>query len=416
MNKNILFSKFSNALQWNSFLYVTYKIFYVALSFALYKTLSPELFSAWATINSIVFLILLWLDCGFRKSIPRYCPEFAQHQQTHKQFIALVLTLQSIVLLIGLPIIWYVFSHFVTQKTFISYALTLFAIGGVSELFKTIYHAHFWQKQFNLLQAVCMLTEMICNFWYLAHPHSSTQIVTFLLTTKIASNGGVLIGSIALLPNLLETITYSKKIAPSLRSLTKAFLEHSFMMWSATCIKSLSERNFLFPFLTNAFGAIPANLFKVVHDGALFFQRIAIRILGSSDTALLSYALVLNNTQTVYEKAFIRLFKTVIALIIPLTFLTIGVFFVKTQVLTQEMLVLFFIVALGYMFEVLLSPYERVLEVKRRYRLLWLSYAPYILGLGCLIAWPQAVSLLQWVVMVQALRLLSATLMAFFNY
>lgn len=386
------------------------------LSFSLYETLSPELFSAWATINSIVFLVLLWLDCGFRKSIPRYCPEFAQHKQTHKQFIALVLTVQSLVLAIGLPIMWFVFPCFITQKMFILYALALFLISGVSELFKTIYHAHFWQKQFNVLQAMCMITEMICNFWYLAYPHPDTQIVTFLLTTKIASSIGVIIGSIALLPSLLQITTYSEKKAPSFKNLTKAFLEHSFAMWAANCIKSLSERNFLFPFLTNAFGAMPANLFKVVHDGALFFQRIAIRILGSSDTALLSYALVLNDSQTVYQKAFIRLFKTVIALILPLTLLTISVFFIKTQAFTQEMLLLFFVVALGYMFEVVLSPYERVLEVKRRYRLLWLSYAPYILGLSCLIALPQAVTLVQWIIIVHALRLLSAILMALVNY
>lgn len=412
MNKNILFSKFSNALQWNSFLYVIYKVFSITLSFALYQKLSPGLFSAWATINSVIFLILLWLDCGFRKSIPRYCPEFSQEKHAHKSFIALVLTLQSIVLTLGLPIVWYVLPLFVAHKSFIFYALALFAIGGISELFRTIYHAHFWQKQFNLLQAVCMLTEMICNFWYLTHAHTDTQIVTFLLTTKIAASAGVIIGSIALLPSLLKVTTYSEKKEIKIKTLTKAFLEHSFMMWAATCIKSLSERNFLFPFLTSAFGALPANLFKVVHDSALFFQRIAIKVLGSADTALLSYALVLNSTQTVYQKALIQLFKTVIALIVPLTFLTVGAFFIKTNMLTQEMLILFFVVALGYMFEVLLSPYERVLEVKRRYRLLWLSYAPYLLGLCMLLAWPQAVSLVQWVVIVHALRLLSAILMA----
>lgn len=416
MNKNILFSKFSNALQWNSFLYVIYKIFSVTLSLSLFYKLPPSMFSVWATTNSVIFLILLWLDCGFRKSIPRYCPEFAQQEKTHKQFIALALTLQSIVLMLGLPLVWYVLPQFVTHKGFIFYALILFAIGGISELFRTIYHAHFWQKQFNLLQAVCMLTEMICNFWFLAYEHTETHIVTFLLTTKIASGTGVIIGSIALLPNLLKIKTYSEKKEINTKKLIKNFLEHSFMMWAATCIKSLSERNFLFPFLTSAFGALPANLFKVVHDSALFFQRIAIRILGSADTALLSYALVLNDTQTVYKKALIRLFKTVIALIVPLTFLTIGAFFVKTHMVTQEMLVLFFVVSIGYMLEVLLSPYERVLEVKRRYRLLWVSYAPYLLGLGVLIALPQAVSLVQWVVIVHALRLLSAILMALLQY
>lgn len=412
MNKNILFSKFSNALQWNSFLYVIYKVFSVSLSFILYRKLSPGMFSAWALVNSIIFLILLWLDCGFRKSIPRYCPEFAQDKQAHKTFLSLVVSIQSFVLFLALPFLWYFLPFFIAHN-FIFYALTIFVISGISELFRAIYHAHFWQKQFNLLQAVCILTEMICNFWYLSYTQTEIHIVTFLFTTKIASSVGVIIGSIALLPSLLKTTFYNSNKKIHTQKLIKAFLEHSFMMWAANCIKSLSERNFLFPFLTNAFGAPATNLFKVVHDGALFFQRIAIKILGSADTALLSYALVLNETQTVYKKALIQLFRTVIALIVPLAFLTIGAFLFKDHAPNQEVVVLFFVVAIGYMLEVLLSPYERVLEVKRRYRLLWLSYAPYLCGLVMLLAWPQAVSLVQWIVIVHALRLLSALLMAF---
>ena len=412
MNKNTLFLKFTSAIQWNSFFYVIYKIFYVTLSFTLYKVLSTSMFSTWATIQSIVFLLALWLDCGFKKSIPRYCPEFSKNKIIHKNFIYTVLIIQSLVLAAALPLLWYLLQYFIIHKIFIIYAITLFAIHGMSELFKTIYHAHFWQKQFNLLQTVCMLTEMVCNFWYLMHASSDTQIVTFLLTTKIASSVGVIIGSIFLLPSLLQQTTYSIKKISNIKQLKKEFFEHSFMMWSATCIKSLSERNFLFPFLTHTFGSLPANLFKVVHDGALFFQRTAIRVLGSADTALLSHALTLNNTQTLYKSAFKQLVRTVIVITLPLTVLSAGAFFLKTNAPTQEMLVLFFVVAFGYMFEVLLSPYERALEVKRRYRLLWVSYAPYLFGLVFLFTWPLSFSLVQWIILVHLLRLLSALLMA----
>ncbi|MFT6765349.1 MAG: hypothetical protein ACJAZS_000225 [Alteromonas naphthalenivorans] len=419
MNTKILLAKFSSALQWNSFFYVIYKVFSVALSFTLYGTLSTSMFSAWALLQSIVFLILLWLDCGFRKSIPRYCPEFAQHKHTHKTFIALVLSIQSIVLLLALPILWFVLPTFIAHKNFIPYALVMFAIGGISELFKSIYHAHFWQKQFNLLQTVCTLTEMICNFWYIfyvAPSVTNTQLVMFLFTTKIAASFGIIAGSLALLPQLFKSTKYLEKTTGTKTSaLVKPFLEHSIMMWATTSIKSLSERNFLFPFLTNAFGPALANLFKVVHDGALFFQRIAIRILGSADTALLSYALVLNNTQTTYQQALIRLFRTIIAMIVPLACLSIGAFFFKSYALiNNNMLLLFFVVAFGYMFEVLLSPYERVLEVKRRYRLLWVSYAPYVVGLTLLLVWPLSVSLVQWVFLVHTLRLIGSLLMAYF--
>lgn len=418
MNTKTLFSKFSSAIQWNSFFYVIYKVFSVALSFTLYRVLSTSMFSAWATVQSVIFLILLWLDCGFRKSIPRYCPEFSQNNSTHKSFIFLVLSIQSLVLILALPLLWLLLPRFIIHKTFIIYALIMFLIGGISELFRTIYHAHFWQKQFNLLQTVCMLTEMTCNFlyiWYVAPTSSGIQLVTFLLITKIASSFGIIIGSIALLPSLIKQTVYPKEKRIQKETLTRDFLEHSLVMWSTTCIKSLSERNFLFPFLTNAFGAVPANLFKVVHDGALFFQRIAIRVLGSADTALLSYALVShNNAQNTYQKALVRLFRTVILMIIPLTCVTIGTFLFKARIANQEMVLLFFVVSLGYMLEVLLSPYERVLEVKRRYRLLWVSYTPYICGIILLFACPLSVSLVQWVISVHTLRLIGSLLMAYF--
>jgi hypothetical protein len=415
MNSTKLFSKFTDAIQWNSFFYVIYKICYVTLSFTLYYRLSPSLFSAWALGNSLVFLILLWLDCGFRKSVPRYCPEFAKNKIIHKNFIYLILTVQGVVLLAALPILWFVFPYFITYKVLISYTLAMFTINGISELLRIIYHAHFWQKQFNILHTVCVLAEMALNFFFIAWYAPTVTLIKYLFLSKILSGGAIIAGSITMLPSLLKDTTYPGAMRINTKVQTRAFIEHSIVMWATTFIKSLSERNFLFPFLTQSIGAPSANLFKVAHDGALFFQRISIRILGTSDTALLSHVQVYNDTTQLYKKAFTRLLKTVAGLCIPLLYIGVLVFLKRHQSIDQNILSIFFVVAIGYMLEVFLSPYERILEVKRRYLLLWYSYTPYAIGLTYLLVFTQQnFSLFWFVVSMHTFRLSGSLLMTYF--
>src|SRR5581483_10932205 len=70
----------------------------------LYRSLSVADFSTWANITSIIFLMLLWIDCGFRKSIPRFCPEFSRDKLLHKRFITYLILFYSTLLMISVPL------------------------------------------------------------------------------------------------------------------------------------------------------------------------------------------------------------------------------------------------------------------------------------------------------------------------
>ena len=112
MNNTTVFSKFSQGVNWNGIFYSTYKTFTTILSFLLFKFLITQDFSIWANINSVIFLLLLWLDFGFRKSIPRYLPEFAKNREAHKRFIQYILYFQFSILLITTPLVMYLGNTF----------------------------------------------------------------------------------------------------------------------------------------------------------------------------------------------------------------------------------------------------------------------------------------------------------------
>ena len=89
-----LFRQFSSALAWNALAYTAHKSAFTIRTFLLYRFLSPSDFSTWATTNSALFLLLLWLDLGLRKSIPRYAPFFRSNcRQVTKQIMILQQTI-----------------------------------------------------------------------------------------------------------------------------------------------------------------------------------------------------------------------------------------------------------------------------------------------------------------------------------
>lgn len=414
--KNI-FSQFSSAIQWNSFFYIFYKFFNIALSFLLYHKLTEQLFSTWALVNSIVFLLLLWLDCGFKKSVPRYSPEFAQNKNLHKLFIYSVITVQIGVLILALPFLYMLLHYFDRFSILVFPVIGLFVINGTVEILRTLYHAHFWQKQFNTLQTFWLVLELSVNFLFIYFCPVSIGLVLGFFITKIVASACTVLHGLYLLPGLLSRKKYSESSVINAKQLTYQFIQHSAIMWAALCVKSLSERNFLFPLITSSLGPFQANLFKIAHDGALFFQRISIRIVGTADTALLASIQVYDNSRETFKKAFLKLFKTVTVICIPPLYIGTFIFFLRKQyAIDHRMLLLFFVVAIGYMLEIFLSPYERILEVKRRYKLLWISYIPYMAGFGYLLIAQQFqfMPLTLFVTLIHVLRLIGALLMAYF--
>lgn len=424
MNSKSLFRQFSSALVWNGFFYTIYKVLSVSLTFSLFSILSTDQFSTWATSQSLIFIIILLLDCGLKKSIPRYTTLFAQNKQAHKRFICSLLVFEFLLLLlIGIPLLLRCAPFFISQKyLFIlkPYFILLFISEGIIALFRLVFHAHFWQKQFNMLHTSMFFIETLWNFYYLYSVSHDPQNITFLLTNKIGASFFVILGSFIMLPFL-----YKKRVFTENNSLNNSFnykkivpqfIKHSAFMWASSLIKSVTERNILFPYITYALGAPVANLFKLSHDGALFFQRMALKTIGISDTALLAYAQENKQNSGQFKKAFYELFKKMLYLCFPL--FLIGIFSVQFNTLIYENYTtywLFIILTISYLAEVALSPFERVLETKKNYTLLWISYTPYIIGV-ILCAYLQLfynASLLLSITVIQSLRLISTFLIVF---
>lgn len=382
MKKELLLTKFYQAINWNIFLYTIYKLCFILVSYLLYLKISPFYFSQWAMSNALVFLALLWIDPGFKKSIPRFYPIFSQDPIYHKRFIFSIVITQALLLITALVPYMYILTHFIQLQSIHFVLSILFLTEGLGAIFQTLYHAHFKNKQFNLLQILCTLCEMAANIYFITHTSNELHLIQTLFITKIASSCAIIAGSLFLIPNL-----YQQKLLPAAHlqdpnATIKQFIVHSFFMWASTIIKSLTERNFLFPCFTHIFGVISANTFKVAHDGALFFQRISLKALGSADTALLSYTQITNKSDL--HKAFNQIVSIVSYL--TFTFACIGaiVFITRHSITSHDMIVIFLIVAIGYMIEIFYSPYERLLEIKREYKKLWISYTPYIVITACL--------------------------------
>ena len=405
------------AIGWNALFYSVYKVFFVALTFVLYRQLPSLYFSQWATANSLIFLLLLWLNCGFKKSIPRFAPVFSKNNDFHRKFISLLIMVKVIILLFGIPLLVGIVTWLTPHLIFLPLIIGIFISEGLCSLLLLIYHAHFWQKQFNLIQALFLVLEMCINFTYLFCVDTTpTQIVSFLFITKLVGNTGVCLLSLGLLPALYRnTLIVSHEVLDK-QKIVRAFIKHSLYMWVTVILQSLSERNFLFPFITAAQGPIIANMFKVIHDAAIFFQRIAVQTIGVADTALLSYIEVTDNRLSELRSAFTSIFKTVFLLCIPLGCLGMFLFFKNHAEVPTPSLLLFLIVASGSALEIVLSPYARVLEVKFRYKEIFLSYAPYTFCYALLIILYAAntISLLCFIAAAHSARMVGALSMVYF--
>jgi len=180
-------------------------------------------------------------------------------------------------------------------------------------------------------------------------------------------------------------------------------------MWGTTSLKSLTERNFLVPLFTFVLGPQQANLFKLANDAALFFQRVAIKTIGTTDTSLFAHAQM---ERGFLPGAFRALTTKLLTLCIPLLGISLLIFFSGYHLQGDQYISkLFFVLTVCYLLHVLLSPYERVLEVKRRYRTLLVVYIPYFLLIALLLFCPKA-GLFGSIVLIHGVRLVSVSIAA----
>lgn len=415
MNISTLFDKFNKALFWNGLFYSIYKILFVTLSFTLYHKLSSDLFSLWALSNSILFLLLLWLDCGFKKSIARFCPAFAKNRTVHKQFvIGLVLFQCFFLLIIGIPVLLLTINYFKTLHILKTYLIGTFILEGIVAVITLVYHAHFWQKQFNILHTGSIVAQMGLNWYYLFTIPLSERFIKLLFVSKIVTSIGLIVASLVLLPKLLKDRFYPGTHTLNTSTLLRQFIVHSGIMWAATFFKSLSERNVLLAYLTATLGPVSANLFKISFDASLFFQRILIKTIGVSDTALLAHIEESGQSKQLLKKGFKKLYTTIAYLVAPFFIIFLIILFKPTLFFNNLTAVNIFILAtVTYFIEIILSPFERLLETQFQYTKLWIAYCPYLLILGVCFWFeaPAKLSLFWFIALLQIARLLSVFLM-----
>ncbi|MDR3550410.1 MAG: hypothetical protein P4L31_03285, partial [Candidatus Babeliales bacterium] len=236
--------------------------------------------------------------------------------------------------------------------------------------------------------------------------------------TKFITSMMVNITAIIMLARLYKDKNYPGDHTINYHQTLTAFAKHSGMMWANNNIKSITERNFLIPLFTYIFGAVAANLFKVANDGALFFHRIVLKTIGTTDTALLSHIQTSSDRNTLMPIAFAQLTSKIANLCIPLSTILL-ILFLKKDLLFSNSFAFqaFFIMTIGYLIELVVSPYERMLEIERRYILLLLSYAPYILmilSFVCFHSWITYIGLVTCVLIIHLVRLVSAFAMVYF--
>ena len=419
MNNTQLFNKFTQALNWNAFSYVIYKLLFTTLSFVLYTKLSTIEFSIWANVNCVVYLMLLWADCGFRKSIPRFAPVFAQNKRGFYYFTRGVIAFQVGLTALLLPLFLYFIIQLVsTQYIFYALGCFLFVTEGIVAIMRLVFHSYFWQKQFNLMATSFMIMQIGINLGFFLYGFESTRLMYVLFINNIITGLLITFFSLILLKiiNKDEIIQNTKQI--NIKKETQQFAKHSVIMWVYNALKSLSERNFLVPFLTVTVGPLIANAFKVANDGALFFYRIVIKTIGTSDTSLFSFIEIKKANKTLLNTAFKKLTIRIAILCIPLLALVTTVYLNGAHFTNENIIKTLSIMATGYLIETLFLPYERILEVKRRYWYLFACYLPYICMLVFLISGNifGTLSLVKAVIVVHSIRLLSLFCMVFCSW
>src|SRR3989304_6763703 len=161
---------FNTGIFWNAILYTFEKGSYWLISIILFSKLSSHDFSIWANVNSIVYLVLLWADFGFRKSLPRYLPFFLSSSNDLKKFLLFLLKSQLFVFSLVTFISWcYIpsiikFINISLGSEIIIFAFLLFLLEGIITFAKLIFHAYFWNKKFNLMTTYIVCIEFLFNF------------------------------------------------------------------------------------------------------------------------------------------------------------------------------------------------------------------------------------------------------------
>jgi hypothetical protein len=390
--------KFTQATRWNGALFLITKINKTCITFFLFSLLSHTLFSLWANVYSLTYIALLWLNFGFGLSLPQYSLKFAKNYEAKKRFIRNILIfkgsmclLVNIILFVCVPRLTHFFNLAGFEEFFYLGGL-LFFVESIKSTIRFIYHSYFWNKQFNLIESIFSTLTTVASFLciYYASFYGGLAALRLIFYSDIIGSTSVVLVGLFFLKGLMLDADYNAHEKIDEKELTKSFATHSLAMWGTIITVSLTERNFLVPFITATLGHQAVAIFKVANDSALLFQRFVLKTIGTSGTSLFSHV------EYGYAKAKENIHDAAAMLTNRILILTLPLVSILTCVMLRGMhhkalpfmasqekasnfpFTIFFILTSLYLVQALFLSHERILEVKRDYKLLYVSFAPYI--------------------------------------
>lgn len=396
---------FEKAIKWNAIFFAIQKTSSTILTLIIFAKLSTQDFNIWANIFCTIYLALLWLDFGFRKSLPLYGPYFSSDTKLLRKFLNNIIKFQCTILLV-LAISFIIFSEYLTAKLNLISKAEIFYLGcalflseGILAIIRLVYHSYFKQKEFNLIMSIIVTVKsFVLAYFIISISQSYTLLKTVIFLELLFSIIAIAIFFIKIKSLYISQNKYHG--VETQKNLTAGFILHSFIMWLNNTIKSFSERNFAMLFFTCIFGPLQANIFKITNDFALLIQRIFVKTIGTTDTSVLSYTQIIQDgypakvsydekdkcadwlaksQRQVMQNTFNNLIKKISYICVPLLAVLFFIAYNFEGLLGRGFnSKLFIFLSCVYLIECILSPYERFLEVKRNYLALTLSYLPYL--------------------------------------
>lgn len=383
MNTHQLFSKFNQGINWNAILSISHRVLSVILSLSLYHVCTVSEYNLWANTYSIIFIMLLWIDGGLRKSAPRFAPLFAAEGKT-RSFLEFITAFQIIALILTMP-----FVIIATQKLhtmlfvtdfLIPQVIMLFFLEGIISCIRLIYYSYFWHKSFNQIYVLLITLETIIACILIIS--KVTPLIPMIFFLKICTCIVLIMITALKIPSIINDPAYHNinMTISTTKDTEYQCTMHTIAMWGSNAIKSLSERNVMLLLFTYLFGPEQANIFKLANDGAVIVYRTLVKTIGTTDTSLLAHSQILGVGEVGLQKAFKKVSTKVVGLCLPLLGLMAGIYSVTyLGIYDHNVFHIMFILIIGYVLEVAFSSYERVLEVNFRYRYLLYAYIPYII-------------------------------------
>ena len=366
---------FHHAINWNALLFIVMNISYTIISTTFFYRLSSDQYNMWANINSFIYIILLWCDCGFRKSIPLYLPRIEANKQNLKNFTRIVLTIQLIACSLGLSALSIILYQLTQSLIFVGYGLCIFLLEAPLVILQSLYHGKFLNKSYNGIMMSLIMAELSgMSLLFFIIPSSTILHVYFIckIIFLISSNG---ITGFKLIKYFRSNNTTTSSSADQT---IKKFLHHSATMWWTTNLRSLSERNIMVPFLTFTVGPNLAYIYKIGNDWALFIQRAIIKSIGTTDISLIAHINHFCNFHDI-NKIFQKIMIKIIKMTIP-SILIVGLSIIYQSWTGYSLnFIVFLLLIISYLIEILLSPYQRILEAQQHYKFLFFTHCTYLL-------------------------------------